>query len=62
MIETAVRVQLQEMGSIVAVIAFGAGRYVKFGLADCGDAVMAFTAFSEYIPMIDKRCRIEAQR
>ena len=62
MIKTTVRFQLQKMAGIVAVIAFGAGRHVIFGFTDSHDTVMAFTAFSEYILMINNDGGIESQR
>ena len=55
MIETAVRVQCQKTGGIVAVVAFGAGRLMKLGFTDRQNPVMALAAIAEHFLMIDIR-------
>ena len=54
MIKTTVRFQFQEMGGVVAVVAFSVRRRMKLGLADGRYAVVAFAAISIYFQMINK--------
>ena len=53
MIETTVRFQHQEMGSVMAVVTFGVRRRMEFGLTDGQYTVVAIAAVSEYFQMID---------
>ena len=62
MIEAAVRVQGQEAGGIVTVIALGVGRCMKFRFTDGQNAVMALTAIAKHFLMIDIRNYVKAQR
>lgn len=54
MIKTTVRFQFQEMGGVVAVVAFSVRRRMKLGLTDGRYAVVAFAAISIYFQMINK--------
>jgi hypothetical protein len=53
MVETTVRIQVQEMISVVARVAFFIGLDMEFRFSDCHDIVMATTTGSEYLIMID---------
>ena len=62
MIEAAVRIQLQESGGIVAVIAFGFRRCMKWRFTDGQYAVVAFTAISKHFLVIDQDSSGESKR
>ena len=54
MIEAAVRCQFQEMGGIVAVIAFGVCRCMKFRFPDGHVTIVTFTAISKNFLVINR--------
>jgi hypothetical protein len=54
-IEAAVRSQFQKTDGIVAVIAFGGRRRMKFGFTDGRYTVMTFTAITKYFQVVSKR-------
>jgi hypothetical protein len=60
-IKTAVRVDVQKMSGIVAVIAFRRRRCVKFGFTDSHYAVMALAAITEYFLVIYYGDKSESQ-
>ena len=60
MIKTAIRVQRQEMCSIVANITFILCLHMKIGLADRGNTVMTLAAVAKDFDVIDKRNGIES--
>ena len=62
MIETAVRVQCQETGSIVAVVALGVGRQMRRGFTDRQNPVMALAAIAKHFLVIDIRNYVKTQR
>jgi len=61
-IEAAVRVQRDEAGGIVAIVALGIRRRMKLGFADRLGAVMALTAVSKHLQVIDIGGDIPGQR
>lgn len=54
MIKAAVRFQLQKMGGIVAIIAFGICRRMKFGFTDGQVTIVTLAAASKNFLMINK--------
>lgn len=61
MIKAAVGVPCQKTGGIVAVVALGAGRQMKFGFTDCQNTVMAFAAITKHFLVVDKRNDVKTQ-
>ena len=55
MIKTAVRVQLQERGGIVAVVTLGIRLYMELGFTDRDHAVMALAAGAKHLQVVIKR-------
>lgn len=54
MIIAAIRIELQEMGGIVAIIAFGVGRRMEFRFTYRQHTIVAFTACTKNFLMIDR--------
>ena len=54
MVKAAVQFQFQEMAGIVAVIAFGVRRCMKYRFTDGQVTIVTFTAVSKYFLMINR--------
>lgn len=62
MVEATVRVQVEEMIGVVAVVAFCTGLDMEFGFSDRHNIIMAITTGTEYLVMIDNVDQIKTGR